>query len=161
MNKKLLNIEFLEYDSTNDIDNDLLDLINQAEDNLENAYAPYSNFKVSALCEMENGVFVLGTNQENAAYPSGLCAERVAVFAAKSKFPNQKIKNIVITTEQFSEIPCSPCGSCRQVIAEYEQQQQSPIQIILKSGESTILVFKSIADLLPFSFGGDMLKKKG
>ena len=110
MNKKSLNIEFIEYDSTNELDNDLLGLINCAEDNLQNAYAPYSNFKVSAVCEMENGEVIAGTNQENGAYPSGLCAERVAVFAAKSKYPKRKINKIVITTEQSTEFPVSPCG---------------------------------------------------
>lgn len=161
MNIKAINIEYAEYDSINDLNSELVELIELAEGNLQNAYAPYSNFKVSSVCKMANGESVSGTNQENGAYPSGLCAERVAVFAAKSKFPNQNIEKIIITTEQSNPTPFSPCGACRQVISEYEHQQQSPIQIILKSGNSKIWVFNSVADLLPFSFNGDSLKKKG
>lgn len=88
MIKKSLNIDYLEYTSINDLEGDWLDLIHEADNNLENAYAPYSNFKVSAVCKMANGHIVKGVNQENGAYPSGLCAERVAVFAAKSQFPD-------------------------------------------------------------------------
>ncbi len=160
MNKKSLNIEFIEYDSTNGIDEDLLGLIDQAEGNLHNAYAPYSNFKVSAVCKMANGEIVSGTNQENGAYPSGLCAERVAVFAAKSEFPNQNIDKIVITTEHSSEQPVSPCGACRQVLIEYETTQNQSIELILKSGDSKIWHFKSIKDLLPFAFDGASILKK-
>ena len=160
MSKKSLNIEFVEYDSTNGLDKDLLTLINCAEDNLQNAYAPYSNFKVSAVCKMENGEIIAGTNQENGAYPSGLCAERVAVFAAKSKFPNQNIDKIVITTEQSNTFPVSPCGACRQVLIEYEITQNQPIELILKSGNSKIWKFKSIADILPFAFDGSSILKK-
>ena len=160
MNKKSLNIEFVEYDSINDLDNDSLMLINQAEGNLKNAYAPYSNFKVSAVCKMANGESVSGTNQENGAYPSGLCAERVAVFAAKSNFPDQNIDKIVITTEHSTQLPVSPCGACRQVLIEYEITQNQPIELILKSGGSKIWHFKSIKDILPFAFdGGSFLKK--
>jgi cytidine deaminase len=161
MNKKSLNIEFVEYESIKGLNSELLELVLQADNNLNNAYAPYSNFKVSAVCKLENGESIIGTNQENAAYPSGICAERVAVFAAKSKYPNQKIKKIVITTEKSNELPFTPCGACRQVISEYELQQKSAIQIVLKSGNSKIWVFNSISDLLPFSFNGGTLLKKG
>ena len=161
MNKKSLNIEFVEYDTTNGLDNDLLSLINQAEGNLQNAYAPYSNFKVSAVCKMQNGKTISGTNQENGAYPSGLCAERVAIFAAKSQFPNQNVDKIVITTEQSSGLPVSPCGACRQVLIEYELAQNQPIELILKSGSSKIWHFKSIKDILPFAFDGATILKKG
>jgi cytidine deaminase len=161
MNKKSLNIEFVEYESTNGIDRDLLDLLTQAEDNLQNAYAPYSNFKVSAVCKMENEEIIAGTNQENGAYPSGICAERVAVFAAKSQFPDQNIDKIVITTEQSSEDPVSPCGACRQVLIEYEITQNQPIEIILKSGDSKIWHFSSVKDILPFAFDGSTILKKG
>ena len=161
MIKKSLNIDFIEYDSTNGIDKDVLGLINQAEGNLQNAYAPYSNFRVSAVCQMSTGEAINGTNQENGAYPSGLCAERVAVFAAKSKFPDQKIDKIVITTEQSSEEPVSPCGACRQVLIEYEIAQNQPIELILKSGDSKIWHFNSVKDILPFAFDGSTILKKG
>jgi len=160
MNKKSLNIEFVEYDSINDINDSLLKLINLAEGNLKNAYAPYSNFKVSSVCEMENGEIIIGTNQENGAYPSGLCAERVAVFSAKSKFPDQNIDKIVITTKESLDHPASPCGACRQVLIEYELAQNQPIELILKSGESKIWHFNNIKDILPFPFDGSTILKK-
>lgn len=162
MNKKIVNIEFTEHENINDnLSDSTVKLVGLTDENLKNAYAPYSEFRVSSAVLLENEKVILGTNQENAAYPSGLCAERVAIFSAKSQFPNQKISKLVITTEQSRELPFSPCGSCRQVIAEYEHQQKSPIEIILKAGESKVWVFKSIQDLLPFSFDGDLLLKKG
>ncbi|MBL4668245.1 MAG: cytidine deaminase [Flavobacteriales bacterium] len=160
MKKKSLNIEFVEYESTQGLDSELVDLINKTDENLNNAYAPYSNFKVSAVCKMANGEIVKGTNQENGAYPSGLCAERVAIFAAKSQFPNQNVEKIVITTEQTTEYPVSPCGACRQVLIEYEVTQKQPIELIMKSGSSKIWHFKSIADILPFAFDGEFLKEE-
>jgi len=160
INKKI-NIDYIEYDSITEVSKDLLHLINLANNNLINAYAPYSNFKVSAVCLMKNHEIVLGTNQENGAYPSGLCAERVAVFAAKTQFPNQNIEKIVITTDQFNEVPISPCGACRQVLIEYELSQKQPIELILISRESKIWHFKSIKDLLPFAFYGTAILKKG
>ena len=162
MNNKTLNIEFSEHENVSDgLPESTANLLALADGNLKNAYAPYSNFKVSSALQLENKEIVLGTNQENAAYPSGLCAERVAIFSAKSQYPNQKVEKLVITTEQYREQPFSPCGACRQVIAEYEQQQKSPIEITLKAGNSKVWVFKSIGDLLPFSFDGDVLLKKG
>jgi cytidine deaminase len=162
MNKKSLNIEFLEHDNLRDeLPKNIVELLHLTDKNLNNAYAPYSNFKVSCALQLANNKIVLGTNQENAAYPSGLCAERVAIFAAKSQYPDQKVEKLVITTEQYRETPFSPCGACRQVIAEYEHQQKASIEIILKAGNSKVWVFKSIGDLLPFSFNGDVLVKKG
>lgn len=161
MNRKSLNIDYIEYDSVKSLDDDLLDLVHVADDNLKNAYAPYSKFKVSAVCKMANGEVVKGTNQENGAYPSGLCAERVAIFAAKSQFPDQKVDKIVITTEQTTTIPVSPCGACRQVLIEYEITQNQPIELTMKSGDSKVWQFKSVRDILPFAFDGEFLKQKG
>ena len=158
MNKKSLNIEYLEYDSINGMNTEEIDLLTQADENLKNAYAPYSKFKVSAVCKMEDGVVVKGTNQENGAYPSGLCAERVAIFAAKSQFPDKKVDKIVITTEQTTLSPVSPCGACRQVLIEYELTQNQPIELIMKSGDSKVWKFKSVKDILPFAFDGEFLK---
>ena len=143
MNKKSLKIEFSEHDNLkNGLTDNVVELLDFADKNLKNAYAPYSNFKVSSALQLSNKQIVLGTNQENAAYPSGLCAERVAIFSAKSQYPNQKVEKLVITTEQSRETPFSPCGACRQVIAEYEHQQKRPIEIILKAGNSKVWVFK-------------------
>lgn len=161
MRKKTIVIDFNEYDSIEDTDQVISDLIQQADANLKNAYAPYSNFRVSSAIKMSNGETVLGTNQENAAYPSGLCAERVAIFAANSKFPNQKVEKIVITTEQSNPTPFSPCGACRQVLIEYEMTQKQPIKVVLKSGNSKIWEFKSVSDILPFAFDGATILKKG
>ncbi len=161
MNKKSLNIEYVEYDSINGLDTDLLSLVHEADNNLKNAYAPYSKFKVSAVCMMANGEIIKGTNQENGAYPSGLCAERVAIFAAKSQFPDQNVDKIVITTEQTATEPVSPCGACRQVLIEYEVAQNQSIELIMKSGDSKVWQFKSVKDILPFAFNGEFLKEKG
>lgn len=158
MNKKSLNIEYLEFDSINSVETEDLGLLKEADANLKNAYAPYSKFKVSAVCQMENGVVVKGTNQENGAYPSGLCAERVAIFSAKSQFPDQKVAKIVVTTEETTSSPISPCGACRQVLMEYELLQNQSIELIMKSGESKIWKFKSVKDVLPFAFDGEFLK---
>lgn len=158
MNKKSLNIEYLEYDSVNDLESEEFNLIKQADDNLKNAYAPYSKFKVSAVCLMQDGIVVKGTNQENGAYPSGLCAERVAIFAAKSQFPDKNVTKIVITTEKTTSSPVSPCGACRQVLNEYEVSQNQSIEIVLKSGNSKVWKFKSVAAILPFAFNGEFLK---
>lgn len=160
MEQKKIEIQFNEYDNLSKLDKEDVNLLLLAEDNLKNAYAPYSNFQVSSVCEMENGEMVVGTNQENAAYPSGLCAERVAIFSAKSQYPDQKVNKIVITTAVSNDTPFSPCGGCRQVLMEYEQAQNQPIEVVLKSGDSKIWKFKSVADLLPFAFnGGSILKK--
>jgi cytidine deaminase len=124
------------------------------------AYAPYSDFKVGAAVLLENGEIIVGNNQENAAYPSGLCAERVAVFYAKANYPDVKIKQIAVIAikeDQLLEPPVSPCGSCRQVLLEYEDQQAKEIQIILGGAQQTYLIEKT-SDLLPLSFTGKQLK---
>ena len=160
MEEKEIKIQYKQYDSVGELSDVDVELINLVDDNLKNAYAPYSNFQVSSVCVLDNGKLVFGTNQENAAYPSGLCAERVAIFSAKSNYPEQKVQKIVITTAASSDNPFSPCGGCRQVLMEYEQAQNQPIEVILKSGNSKIWKFSSVADLLPFAFsGGSILKK--
>ena len=160
INKKI-EIKFKEYANLSELNADDATLIKLADENLINSYSPYSKFKVSSLILLNDNFKVLGTNQENVAYPSGLCAERVAVFSAKSTYPNKKIEKVIIVTEQGNEFPFSPCGSCRQVLMEYELNQKEPIEVILKSGNSKIWVFESIKDLLPFAFEAeDILKKE-
>lgn len=160
MGQKTIEIKFNEYEALNNLPEDDVKLLLLAENNLKNAYAPYSQFQVSSVCELENGEMIAGTNQENAAYPSGLCAERVAIFSAKSQYPDQKVNKIVITTAVSNETPFSPCGGCRQVLIEYEQAQNQSIEVILKSGDSKIWKFNSVADLLPFAFNGGTILKK-
>lgn len=162
MNKKVNKIEFLEYDHLQDgLASSWVRLFKMAKDNLIKSYAPYSLFKVSSVVQLANGELIMGTNQENVAYPSGICAERVAVFSAKSLFPDQDIEQIVLVTEQSNPFPFSPCGACRQVLMEYETMQKKPIRIGLKSGDSSIWIFSSVRDLLPFTFDAKNMLKKG
>ena len=131
-------------------------LLKKANEVVENAYAPYSNFKVGASVLLENGEVILGSNQENIAYPSGLCAERVALFYAGANFPQTKVDTICIVAKG-DLIPkdhlLSPCGSCRQVMSESEMRQNKPFRVILVSQNNKVLVFNSALDLLPFAFG--------
>lgn len=136
----------------NDIDKTL---VQHALNAATKAYAPYSNFRVGAAVLLDDDSIIEGNNQENAAYPSGLCAERVALFYANSNAPDKSVKSIAITVvnangDIFEEI-ISPCGSCRQVIAETENRFNNNIRIILASKDK-VLIFKSIKDLLPFHF---------
>lgn len=134
-------------------------LIQEAKKIASNAYAPYSNYNVGAAVLLNNDIIVTGSNQENAAYPSGLCAERTALFYANAQYPDVPVKAIAIAAGPngiFSDEVCTPCGSCRQVINEVENRYDQPIQIIMY-GEKQIYVVNSIKDLLPLSFGKDSL----
>lgn len=125
-----------------------------------NAYAPYSNFKVGAALLLDNNEIVIGSNQENAAYPSGLCAERVAVFQAGTLYPNSKILIMAITAgseKNVTSSPIPPCGACRQSIAEYEFKQDTPIQIYFMGETGEIYCSSSISNLLPLSFDKNYL----
>ena len=159
MIKKEVRFDFLEFESINDCTEEVQNLYKNAIEARENAYAPYSKFKVGAALLLENGEVILGNNQENAAYPAGLCAERVAIFSAKANFPQVAIKAIVIVTsaENIKE-PVSPCGVCRQVLVEYENLQNQPFQIYLQSKNNRIIQIDSSKNLLPFSFHSDMLR---
>lgn len=153
---KNLTLTFLEFDHFSELsENDQL-LVTKANEIVENAYAPYSKFKVGASVLLENGEIILGSNQENIAYPSGLCAERVALFYAGANFPNLKIDTICIVAKG-DLIPIdhllSPCGSCRQVMSESEMRQNKPFRVILVSQNNKVLIFNSALDLLPLAFG--------
>jgi cytidine deaminase len=127
----------------------------------DNAYAPYSGFKVGAAVLLYNEEIVIGSNQENASFPSGLCAERVAVFQAGARFPGIEIKTIAISAASDRIIvdrPAAPCGNCRQAIAEYEQRQQEGIAVLMTGTEGEVFRCRSVADMLPFAFGPDNLK---
>jgi cytidine deaminase len=135
-------------------------LIAAAKHATEKSYAPYSNFKVGAALLLENGEIITGNNQENAAYPSGLCAERVAIFYANSKYPDQKVVAIAIaawTNNIFTDNAITPCGACRQALLETENRFGSPMRILMYSEEAVYIV-NSIKDLLPLSFGDEQLK---
>lgn len=133
-------------------------MIEKAFEACENAYAPYSKFKVGASVLLKNGQVVIGSNQENIAYPSGLCAERVALFHVGANFPNELIDTIFIVAKgdllPFEKI-LAPCGGCRQVMVESEIRQNEPYRVVLVSQNRKTLIFNAAKDLLPFSFGSD------
>lgn len=141
---------------------DELNLLNTAADSLKSAYVPYSHYKVGSAVLLENGVIITGSNQENMAFPSGLCAERVALFAAASNHPGITIKSIAITAQSQDfpvKEPVSPCGACRQTLIEYETNQGKPIKIILGCESGKTIMVMSVGDLLPLSFREEKLKK--
>ena len=129
-------------------------LINKAKEQAEKAYAPYSSFHVGAAVELENGVIFAGNNQENSAYPSGLCAERVTMFYANAQFPDVPARTLAIaayTDGDFLAKPITPCGSCRQVLLETEIRFEKDITILLYGTEETYLI-KNVKQLLPLCF---------
>ena len=156
---KNINIDFEVYASEKDLDaNDQL-LLNKAKEAAKKAYAPYSNFKVGAAVLLDNETVVTGNNQENAAYPSGTCAERTAIFYASSQHPFNKVKAIAVITDNVKQLePVTPCGSCRQALAEYEIKFKVPIRVIMGSVTGKVLVAKSVESLLPLMFNQDHLK---
>lgn len=136
-------------------------LIRIAMDATARSYAPYSRFSVGAAALLNNGTVVTGTNQENAAYPSGLCAERTALFYANSRYPDQPIETLAIaarTEKDFIDNPIPPCGACRQVILETEKRYGQRIRILLY-GKECIYEIKSIGDLLPLSFDASAMEE--
>lgn len=161
MESKALMLEFKQFSSKEELPESERELLEQAMQATQTAYAPYSQFRVGAAVLLENGTIVRGSNQENAAYPSGLCAERVALFAAASQYPGIKIKAIAVSAlikEKPSEKAVSPCGDCRQVMAEYEHRYQTNIRLIMPGEGKKILVCDSVKTLLPFMFNSDHLK---
>lgn len=161
MSKKItVNCTFEVYNSDNELSESEKNLLTEAKKALENAYAPYSNFYVGAAVLLENGAIITGNNQENAAYPSGLCAERVAIFHASSQYPDKKIISIAVAAKSQKRIidsPVTPCGACRQSMAEYEIKFESPIRIIMAGEKGEVYVSPSISNLLPLSFTGKSL----
>ena len=160
MNKREIKTVLTDYNSPAELNEIQQELIKKAKEAAETAYAPYSKFRVGAAVLLENGEIVQGNNQENAAYPSGLCAERVAIFYANSKYPNTAIKAIAVTANTnngFIKEPIPPCGSCLQVMLETEQRYGNSIQVILY-GEEKITEADSIKQFLPVNFNKEMLK---
>ncbi|WP_026728680.1 cytidine deaminase [Flavobacterium denitrificans] len=146
---------FTIYDSINELSQEVQDLMNQAIEIRKKAYAPYSQFRVGAALLLDNGKTILGSNQENAAYPSGLCAERTAIFYAGSTYPEAKILKIAISAASDTNqttAPIPPCGSCRQSIAEYEIKQDTPIEIYFMGEIGEVYKSASLKNLLPFMF---------
>ena len=136
-------------------------LVEAAKKATTRSYAPYSHFHVGAAALLDNGEIISGTNQENAAYPSGICAERTTLFYANSQYPEQAVKALAIaarTSEgHWTETPISPCGACRQVMTETENRFGKPMKVLLCSAQE-VFVIESAKDLLPVSFSSEDLK---
>ncbi len=153
-----INIE--EYKSPAELSAEEQQLIERAIQTARDAYAPYSEFRVGASLLLDNGTFVNGNNQENAAYPDGLCAERVAMFAANATNPGSSVKMMAVAAiyqDNLLDQPVYPCGSCRQALLECENRFKQPIRILMY-GKSGIYAVASIKDLLPLSFDSSFLK---
>jgi cytidine deaminase len=145
----------VEYDSVEELSLGDQELMKMAHESGDKAYAPYSNFYVGAALLLKNGKIITGNNQENIAYPSGLCAERTAIFSAGAQFPEESIEVMAITAKSTKfkvDKPVSPCGACRQVIAEYEMRHSNNIKILLMGESGSVYEIKSIKDLLPLVF---------
>jgi len=153
---KELTIPYVLLDTWKELSTTDQELVEQAYDVAQKAYAPYSNFFVGALIQFDDLSVLCGNNQENIAFPSGLCAERTALFYAGANFPDKEIKKIVVVGKgELTEIESllSPCGACRQVMIESEQRQKHSIELILVSQNNKTICLKSCRDLLPFAFG--------
>ena len=140
------------YEECTEIEKKLIDAAKHAT---SNAYAPYSHFSVGASLLLENGKIITGSNQENAAYPSGLCAERTAVFYANAQYPDQKIEAMAVAAfynGEFTNDIISPCGSCRQVLLEVESRFDSHVKIMLFNSPNEVYVAESMSSLMPLSF---------
>ena len=160
MEKRHVGFDLIVYGSEGELTPEDLSLLQKAREVRDGAYAPYSGFKVGAALLLESGEFVVGSNQENASFPSGLCAERVAVFQAGARFPDTPIKSIAITASgrvAKLSIPAAPCGNCRQSMLEYETRQGRPIRILMQGEAGVIYECPSVASLLPLGFDGSFL----
>jgi len=154
MAEKHLNITYQEFSSVDEMTPGDQALVAAALEAQKGSYSPYSDFQVGAALLLANGVVVKGANQENIAYPSGLCAERSAMFWAGANYPDVPMETLAVAGSDHGvlcESPASPCGACRQVMAEYQKKYQHPIQIILV-GSKRIRKFSCVEDLLPFIF---------
>ncbi len=160
MSKEQYNFTFELYDSSDDLTQQDSWLLSEARSVTQFAYAPYSNFNVGAAARLVNGEIVTGTNQENASYPAGLCAERVLLSAASSLYPGIAIETMAISYNNLqgkSDKPVSPCGICRQTLTEFQQRTQHPIRIILGGIEGPVQLIENAEHLLPFCFGSNDL----
>ena len=161
--KQEYNFGFDVYDDISGLTKEDAALLEEARKTTQKAYAPYSNFMVGAAALLNNGQKIYGTNQENASYPVGVCAERVLLASASMLQTDEPIRTIAISYNNLSgnggsDRPVSPCGMCRQSLAEYEERMKQPIRLILAGMEGKVIVINSASQLLPFSFGSGDLK---
>ena len=149
-----LEINYKEYNSIEEMEPLDQELVREAIEAQKGSYAPYSTFNVGAALRLEDGTVIRGSNQENAAYPSGLCAERTAMFAASASHPGKAMVTLAIVggfDHSLAETPCSPCGACRQVMAEYQTLSGKPLSVIM-FGTKKAWKFDRVDDILPFIF---------
>jgi cytidine deaminase len=161
MDHQTFSFEFEVYDRIDQLSKEDALLLSEAKKNTQMAYAPYSHFQVGAFAQLANGKTVAGSNQENASYPAGLCAERVLLCAASSLYPDVPVQTIAISyynQNGKSNRPISPCGICRQSLVEYESRFNGPIRLILGGREGKIFIIPKASMLLPLSFSGDDMK---
>lgn len=161
MNRETYQFTYEVYDSIDDLGEDDAWLLREAQKVTQHAYAPYSHFHVGAVARMENGELVTGSNQENASFPVGLCAERVLLASASSLFPKVPVSVLAISYKSEnvkSDHPVAPCGICRQSLQEYEDRLNHPIRIILGGMEGKVFVIPNASSLLPLGFtAGELL----
>lgn len=161
MKKEEVRFGYDVYESITDLPEADKSLLESAREVTAKAYAPYSNFQVGAVAKLKTGETVAGTNQENASYPVGICAERALLASASMLHTNTPINTMAIAYHNLngeSSHPVSPCGMCRQYIAEYETRMKQPIRLILSGMDGRVFVIESASQLLPLSFGGEDLK---
>ena len=155
MEQREFKFSFAEFNNREELSSSEQFLLSKAEEASAKAYAPYSKFNVGAAVQLENGKIVTGNNQENAAFPNGMCAERVAIFNAASNYPEEAIVAIAVnysSEENTFDKVISPCGSCRQSLNEYEVKQDHSIKVILSNPNGTGMVIERASDLLPIPF---------
>ncbi|MEG9328683.1 cytidine deaminase [Salinimicrobium catena] len=160
MKKVTISADLEIFDSVEELPVEAKGLMQKAIEARENSYSPYSKFRVGAAIQLENGEVVTGSNQENASYPAGLCAERTAIFYAGAKYPGVKMQRMALSARSLNhsvETPTPPCGSCRQAIAEYEVKQELPIEIYFMGEKGKVVKANSISDLLPLIFDNSYL----
>jgi len=160
MRKQNIAFDLITYDSIEELIGENYKLMLAAVAARKKAYAPYSNFQVGAAVLLENGEIITGNNQENASYPSGLCAERVAMFYAGANYPDVIIKSIAISATSLNYVvnkPAAPCGNCRQSLSEYEVKQKQSITLFMMGETGEILKCNAISDILPLAFDSSYL----
>ncbi len=162
MKVRKISITIEEFDSIELLNPEDQNLIKEAHKAVKSSYAPYSEFHVGSAALLDNGEIISGSNQENAAYPSGLCAERVTLFQAKSRFPDATVKSLAVAAhaDHFNiNHPVTPCGACRQVIAEVQNRQTDKIRIIMQGEKGAVYISDGIENLLPLMFREENLKR--
>ena len=161
MREKQLTLSYLEYASDNELPETDAALLARAREATVHAYAPYSHFRVGAAARLANGVIITGTNQENASFPAGICAERTLLSVAAAQYPGVAIDTLAISYHNEngdSSRPISPCGICRQSLQEFEQRTGRPIRVVLGGATGKIIVLERSGLLLPLAFSADELK---